>query len=103
MSRVNSADGLIKAVLGCDDELAATVRKNLGGVLAHRATRAFIAKAWHLTNTTYTVPGPNKRADEKTFYINEGKRMAALFLVTCAEAGMDLDLFTHAEKTDVEN
>ncbi len=83
--------GLIKSVLKCDDETAQAVKNNLGGVLSHEPTRAFIAIAWHLANTTVTT---SKGASDKEVYINEGKRMAGLFLVQCAGTGLDLSNFS---------
>lgn len=80
--------GLIKSVLKCDSETAELVMKNLGNVLAHEPTRAFLAMAWHLSTTTRTVQGTRDDV-----LINEGKRQAGLFLVSCARAGMNLDLY----------
>jgi len=82
--------GLIKSVLRCDDDTALAVKNNLGGVLSHEPTRAFIAIAWHLANTTATSKG----GSDKSVYINEGKRMAGLFLVQCAGRGLDLSTFS---------
>jgi hypothetical protein len=88
------AAGLIQSVLKCDDETALAVKNNLGGVLSHQPTRAFIAIAWHLANTTV----PTKGTGDKTVYINEGKRMAGLFMVQCAGTGLDLSNFSEPEK-----
>lgn len=93
MSREFGAFGLIKHVLGCDDETARTVMANLGGVLAHKPTRAFLAKTWHLSTTTRQ---PGQARDD--VLINEGKRQAGLFLVACAQGGLNLD--TYADTTE---
>ncbi len=79
---------LIQKVLNCDEETARTVQANLGGVMGHDATRAFIVRAWHLGNTTRVLNG-----DRDDYLICEGKRQAALFLVACARAGMALELY----------
>ena len=83
------------AVLGCDEEMAEDIRKRLAAVLDHRPTRAFIAKDCHLTTSTFlpNQKGAGKRVSEAVL-INEGKRKFALFMVACAEAGLDLDLFS---------
>ncbi|WP_299085188.1 hypothetical protein [uncultured Ruegeria sp.] len=89
------AKWLIKDTLNCDDETAEAVRLNLAGVLDHRPTRAFLAIAWHLANTTHPVKGSRDQT-----LINEGKRMAGLFLVQCAEAGLDLNLYAVPKEND---
>lgn len=89
-ARSYGPQGLIKSVLKCDDATAQAVRQNLGNVMAHEPTRAFIAMAWHLAHTTV----PAKGASERAVYINEGKRMAGLFLVQCAGTGLDLTNFS---------
>ncbi|ETW10884.1 hypothetical protein ATO8_19844 [Roseivivax marinus] len=78
---------LIKATLQCDDATAEEVRRQLAALVQHQATRAFIAKAWHLANTT--IPAGGKGGD-RAVYINEGKRQAGLFVVACAQGGLDL-------------
>lgn len=80
---------LIKAVLGCDDETAVTVQKNLGGIMNHEPTRAFVAKTWHLSVSTR--PPKSSRDD---VLINEGKRQAGLFLVACNQSGMQLGTYS---------
>lgn len=87
--------GLIKSVLKCNDETAEAVRRNLGGVLNHEPTKAFLAIAWHLGNTTVTKGGR-----DRDHLINEGKRMAGLFLVQCAEKGLDLSIYSSTEKDE---
>lgn len=84
--------GLVKTTLHCDEETAETVVKHLGGLMRHEATKAFIAKMWHLSTTTRTVKGT--RDD---FLINEGKRQAALFLVACAKSGLDLNSYSEGK------
>lgn len=86
---------LIKSVLQCDDETAKAVQMNLGGVLSHMPTRAFIAIAWHLSNTTVSA---GKSPSDKSVYVNEGKRMAGLFLVQCAGVGLELSTFSEPEE-----
>jgi len=88
---------LIKQVLKCDDATAEAVQRTLGGVLAHEPTRAFLAITWHLANTTVPAKGSRDQA-----LINEGKRMAGLFLVQCANAGLDLSNYSEP-KGDMTN
>ena len=87
--------GLIKSVLKCDDETARTVAKNLAGPLAHEPTRAFLSIAWHLSNTT--IPAGGKGGD-RAVYINEGKRQAGLFMVACAQQGLDLSTYSEPKE-----
>lgn len=84
--------GLIKSALKCDDETAEAVRRNLGGVLDHEPTRAFLAITWHLGNTTVPAKG-----GDRAIYVNEGKRQAGLFLVACAKSGLNLSNYTAKE------
>lgn len=79
---------LIRHVLQCDDETAKDVQRVLGRAMGHEPTRAFLARAWHLSTTTRTAKGT--RDD---FLINEGKRQAALFMVACAQSGMVLETY----------
>lgn len=90
-----SARGRIMAVLNCDEAMAEEVRQRLAALLDHRPTRAFIAKECHLATSTYShiQRGRGKRVSDAVL-INEGKRQVALFMVACAEAGLDLDLFS---------
>lgn len=85
----------IKTVLGCDDEMAEQIRQTLASVMAHRPTRAFLAKACHLAHTTVTLPKKGRGThNHDDFLINEGKRQVALFMAACAQAQLDLDLFS---------
>lgn len=81
--------GLVKTMLKCDDETAQTVVSNLGGVMNHAPTRAFLSLAWHLSTTTRN---PKQTRDD--VLINEGKRQAGLFLVACAKRGLDLSTYS---------
>lgn len=88
MSNPYGPHSLIKSILQCDEETARDVQRVLGRVMGHEPTRAFLARAWHLSTTTRTVKGT--RDD---FLINEGKRQAGLFLVACAQSGMTLETY----------
>ncbi len=79
----------VKLALGCSEEEAKTVVRNIGGLMAHLPTRAFLAKTLHLSNTTRTPKGT--RDD---FLINEGKRQAGLLIVACAKGGLNLDTYS---------
>jgi len=81
---------LIKGVLKCTDEEAQSVVNVLAGPMQHRHTRAFLAIALHLSNTTRTT-----KATRDDVLINEGKRQFGLFLSSCAQAGLDLDLYSN--------
>lgn len=95
MSEAYGPKLLIKSLLNCDDATAEEVRRNLAAPMQHKATRAFIARAWHLANTT--IPAGGKGGD-RAVHINEGKRQAGLFLVACAGAGLDLTNYTDTEE-----
>lgn len=85
---------LIRSVLACDDATAHAVAANLGGVLNHEPTRAFLARMCHLSITTKTA-----RAARDDVLVNEGKRQVGLFLVSCNRGGMNLDhYFTQPAK-----
>lgn len=98
MTKPYGPSALIQSVLNCDDATAQEVQRVLGRVMGHEPTRAFLARAWHLSTTTRTLKGT--RDD---FLINEGKRQAGLFLVACAQTGMALTTYHAPENGGKED
>lgn len=85
---------MVKGTLNVDDATALQVVRNLGAVLSHDPTRAFIARAWHLSTTTIPASG-----SDRDVFVAEGHRQAGLFLVACAQSGLDLRTY-HTDDGD---